>query len=107
MNACCIPSVYHQYLAESGNGGLKGWMTALDTVAVLKPIHVVASHKNKDLEDDPKAIRETRRYLEDVERVMASSHNAREFYDAMVRLYPDRKNRSALWFWGAKSLFKS
>jgi len=97
---------YHQYLAESGNGGLKAWMTALDTVASLKPTHVVASHKNKDLPDDPKVIQETRRYLEDVERVVASSHNAREFYDAMVRLYPDRKNRSALWFWGAKELFK-
>jgi hypothetical protein len=82
---------YHQYLAESGNGGLKAWMTALDTVASLKPTHVVASHKNKDLEDDPKAIQETRRYLEDVERVIASSHDAREFYDAMIRLYPDRE----------------
>jgi glyoxylase-like metal-dependent hydrolase (beta-lactamase superfamily II) len=96
----------HQYLAESGNGGLKAWMTALDIVASLKAIHVVASHKNKDFEDDPRAIQETRRYLEDVERVIATSHNAREFYDAMVRLYPDRKNRSALWFWGAKELFK-
>ena len=28
---------YHQYLAESGNGGLKAWRTALDTVATLKP----------------------------------------------------------------------
>ena len=97
---------YHQYLAESAQGGLKAWMRALDTVAGLKPAHVVAGHKNKDLADDPKAIEETRRYLEDVERVTASSHNAREFYDAMIRLYPDRKNRSALWFWGAKALFK-
>lgn len=97
---------YHQYLAESGNGGLKAWMRALDTVASLKPTHVVASHKNKDLADDPKAIQETRRYLEDVERVAAGSHNALEFYDAMIELYPDRKNRSALWFWGAKELFK-
>ena len=98
---------YHQYLAESANGGLKAWMTALDTVASLKPTRVVASHKNKDLADDPKVIQETRRYLEDAERVVASSTNAREFYDAMVKLYPDRKNRSALWFWGAKTLFKS
>jgi glyoxylase-like metal-dependent hydrolase (beta-lactamase superfamily II) len=97
---------YHQYLAESGNGGLKAWMAALDFVASLKPTHVVASHKNKGLKDDPKSIQETRRYLDDVERVIASSHNAREFYDAMVGLYPDRKNRSALWFWGAKALFK-
>lgn len=97
---------YHQYLAESGNGGLRAWMRALDTVASLKPTHVVAGHKNKELADDPKVIEETRRYLEDVERVAASSHNAREFYDAMIKLYPDRKNRSALWFWGAKELFK-
>jgi len=98
---------YHQYLIESGNGGLKAWMCALDTVASLKPTHVVASHKDKDRSDDPQVIEETRRYLEDVKRVSASSHNAREFYDAMIRLYPDRKNRSALWFWGAKKLFKS
>ncbi|HEY0781161.1 MAG TPA: hypothetical protein VGE98_01800 [Thermoanaerobaculia bacterium] len=66
----------------------------------------MAGHKNKDLPDDPKVIQETRQYLEDAERVAASSHDAREFYDAMVKLYPDRKNRSALWFWGAKVLFK-
>jgi hypothetical protein len=66
----------------------------------------VAGHKNKELADDPKVIEETRRYLEDVERVAASSRNPRAFYDAMIKLYPDRKNRSALWFWGAKELFK-
>lgn len=98
---------YHQYLAESGNGGLEAWKSALDVVAALKPTHVVAGHKDKDLPDDPKTIQDTRRYLEDVERVIAGSHDAREFYDAMIKLYPDRKNRSALWFWGAKELFKS
>ena len=98
---------YHQYLAESGNGGLEAWKRALDVVAALKPTHVVAGHKDKNLPDDPKTIQDTRRYLEDVERVVASSHNAREFYDAMIKLYPDRKNRSALWFWGAQVLFKS
>ncbi|WP_394830308.1 MBL fold metallo-hydrolase [Pendulispora rubella] len=97
---------YHQYLMESGNGGLRAWMSALDTVSSLKPTHVVASHKNKDLEDDPKAVEETRRYLEDVERTLPKSHNAREFYDAMIKLYPERKNPSALWWWGAKALFK-
>jgi hypothetical protein len=97
---------YHQYLGESANGGLRAWMTALDTVAALRATHVVASHKNKDLQDDPKTVHETRRYLEDVERVIARSGDAREFYDAMIELYPERKNRSALWFWGAKELFK-
>jgi glyoxylase-like metal-dependent hydrolase (beta-lactamase superfamily II) len=96
----------HQYLAESGNGGLQAWMKALDTVAALQPHHVVAGHKNNARPDDPTAIAETRRYLEDAERLIASSHTAREFYDAMVERYPERLNPSALWFWGAKALFK-
>jgi glyoxylase-like metal-dependent hydrolase (beta-lactamase superfamily II) len=96
----------HQYLAESGNGGLRAWMKALDAVAALQPSHVVAGHKDKARPDDPKAIAETRRYLEDAERLIASSHTAREFYDAVVDRYPDRLNPSALWFWNAKTLFK-
>jgi glyoxylase-like metal-dependent hydrolase (beta-lactamase superfamily II) len=95
----------HQYLVEGGNGGLDAWIKALDTVAALQPRHVVAGHKNPALEDDPKAIDETRRYLQDAKRVVASSHTALEYYDGMTKLYPDRLNRSALWFWGAKPLF--
>jgi glyoxylase-like metal-dependent hydrolase (beta-lactamase superfamily II) len=45
----------HLYLAESANGGIQKWMTALDTIAALRPRTVVASHKNPALPDDPKA----------------------------------------------------
>ena len=96
----------HQYLAEAANGGLQAWMKALDVVAALKPRHVVAGHKNKALADDPKTIEETRRYLQDAERLRAESHNALEFYNAIVERYPDRLNPSALWFCGAKQMFK-
>lgn len=96
----------HQYLVEAANGGLQKWMKALDMVAALRPRHVVAGHKNKALEDDPKTIDETRRYLEDAERLIGSSHTALEFYNGMMELYPDRLNPGALWFWGAKALFK-
>ena len=89
-------------MAASRHGRLR-WIS----VAARNCMNVGEYDKNKDLEDDPKAIQETRRYLEDVERVIASNHDAREFDDAMIRLYPDRKNRSALWFWGAKELFKA
>ena len=78
-------------------------MKGLDIVAALRPRHVVAGHKNKALEDDPKTIDETGRYREDAERFISRSHIAREFYDAMVTLYPDRLNPSAPWFWGAKT----
>ena len=95
----------HQYLAESANGGLQRWMRALEKVAALQPHRVVASHKNKALDDDPTAVGETRRYLEDVERLSGECHNALEFFDAMLKLYPDRLNPSALWFWGAQVMF--
>ncbi len=96
----------HQYLVEVANGGLQKWMQALDIIAALRPQRVVAGHKNKDLEDDPKTIEETRRYLQDAERLIGSSHTALEFYNAMMELYPDRLNPGALWFWGAQSLFE-
>lgn len=97
----------HQYLAETGNGGLEAWMKAVDLVAALQPRFVVAGHKNKALMDDPKAVAETRRYLEDAQRLIGTSHTALEFYNAMIALYPDRLNPSALWFWGAKALFEA
>jgi glyoxylase-like metal-dependent hydrolase (beta-lactamase superfamily II) len=95
----------HQYLVESGNGGIEQWIKALEMIAGLQPRKVVASHKNPALDDDPKAIEETRRYLQDAERLSRSCHSALEFYNAMLGLYPERLNPSALWFWGARVLF--
>ncbi len=95
----------HHYLVETGNGGLQKWIEALNTIAALQPRRVVASHKNPALDDDPKAIAETRRYLEDVERLSQNTHSALEFYNAMIELYPERLNPTALWFWGARVLF--
>jgi glyoxylase-like metal-dependent hydrolase (beta-lactamase superfamily II) len=101
-------SVYngvHQYLVESGNGGIQKWIQALDIIAALEPQKVVASHKNPALDDDPRAIEQTRKYLEDVESLSRTSHDALEFYNAMIEQYPDRLNPTALWFWGARVLF--
>jgi hypothetical protein len=71
----------------------------------VQPLRVVASHKNPALDDDPKAIAETRRHLEAVERVSQNTHSALEFYDAMIELYPERLNPTAPWSWGARVLF--
>jgi len=95
----------HLYLVESGNGGLQKWIEALDTIAALRPRRVVASHKNPALDDDPQTVQETRGYLEAVERLLRSTHSALEFYNAMIELYPERLNPTALWFWGARVLF--
>lgn len=88
----------HQYLLESGNGGLKAWLEAIDHVAALQPRAVVAGHKNKDLPDDPAILAQTRQYLLDAQRLLDAKPSPREFFDQMVELYPDRLNLGPLWY---------
>ena len=88
----------HQYLLESAHGGIKAWLHALNTVAALDPRAVVAGHKNKDLPDDPAIINQTRDYLLDAQRLLAGKPSPREFFDHMVRLYPDRLNVGPVWY---------
>jgi glyoxylase-like metal-dependent hydrolase (beta-lactamase superfamily II) len=95
----------HQYLVETGNGGVQKWISALDTIAALQPRKVVASHKNPALDDDPATIEETRTYLQDAQHLSRTCKSALEFYNSMLELYPKRLNPTALWFWGARVLF--
>jgi len=88
----------HQYLLESAHGGIKSWLQALNTVAALQPSAVVAGHKNKDLGDEPKIIDETRDYLLDAQRLLAGKPSPNEFFDHMIRLYPDRLNTGPVWY---------
>jgi glyoxylase-like metal-dependent hydrolase (beta-lactamase superfamily II) len=88
----------HQYLLESGNGGLKAWLQALNTVAALNPLAVVAGHKNAALPDDPKIIDETRNYLLDAQRLLSGKPSPEEFFAHMIRLYPDRLNVGPVWY---------
>jgi glyoxylase-like metal-dependent hydrolase (beta-lactamase superfamily II) len=93
----------HQYILEGGGGGLREWLRALDRVAGLHPRAVVAGHKNKDRPDDPAILDETRQYLQDVIRLLDDKPTAREFYDQMTGLYPDRLNPGVVWL-GARGL---
>ncbi|MFF3468183.1 hypothetical protein ACWCQN_42710 [Streptomyces sp. NPDC001984] len=88
----------HQCLLESGGGGIEKWLTALDTVAALRPRAVVAGHKNRDLPDAPSILEQTRDYLLDAQRLLAAKPSPREFYDQMLQLYPDRLNASPVWY---------
>jgi hypothetical protein len=58
---------------------------------------VVAGHKVPENDDDPRIIGETRQYLRDFDRLNEATANARELYDAMLELYPDRANPGSLW----------
>ena len=87
----------HLYLAESGPQGRREWIAALDKIESLQPRAVVAGHKRAGNDDDPRILEETRKYIRDFDRVVEETATARELYDAMRALYPDRVNPGALW----------
>lgn len=64
---------------------------------------MVASHKDPDRPDDPANVGYTRRYLDDVDRVLEASTTPMELFDGMTRLHPGRINPGILWF-GALTL---
>jgi hypothetical protein len=71
----------------------------------LKPRAVIAGHKLPDNDDDPRNIGETQQYLRDFDRLEVATTTARELYEAMLELYPDRANPGSLWG-GAKAAKK-
>jgi glyoxylase-like metal-dependent hydrolase (beta-lactamase superfamily II) len=87
----------HLYLAESSAQTRREWIAALDTVESLKPRAVIAGHKKPDKDDNPRIIEETRRYIRDFERFAEVTTRARELYDRMLEIYPNRANPGALW----------
>jgi glyoxylase-like metal-dependent hydrolase (beta-lactamase superfamily II) len=88
----------HLYLAESDAQTRREWITALDKIEALNPRAVVASHKRPENDDDPRIIEETRQYIRDFDRLVATTKSAEELYDAMLKLYPTRINPGwALW----------
>jgi glyoxylase-like metal-dependent hydrolase (beta-lactamase superfamily II) len=87
----------HLYLAESNAETRHEWITALDTIESLRPSTVIAGHKKPEKKDSPKIIEETRQYIRDFDRLSRITTPARELYDEMLQLYPNRANPGALW----------
>ena len=87
----------HLYLAESNAQTRREWIAALDTIEALKPRAVIAGHKKAERDDDPRIIEETRQYIRDFERLAEATATARELYDKMLELYPNRANPGSLW----------
>ncbi len=87
----------HLYLAESNAQARREWITALDTIETVKPRAVIAGHKKADRDDSPAIIEETRQYIRDFERAASMTATARELYDQMLEIYPDRANPGSLW----------
>ena len=98
----------HQYLGESGNGGRDAWRAATGTVKALGPRRVVASHKNKELDDDAtRVIAQTRRYLDDADAELATNPTAAGFFHAMLGRYPERRLGATTLWAGANELYAS
>ncbi len=87
----------HLYLAESNAQTRREWIAALDTIESLQPRAVIAGHKRPGNDDGPRIIEETRQYIRAFDRVAETTTTARELYDQMFSLYPDRVNPGALW----------
>ena len=87
----------HLYLAESSKRTRPEWLHALDKIAALRPLNVIAGHKVPDGDDDPRHIEETRKYIQDFIGLNEVTGTARELYDRMLEHYPNRLNPGALW----------
>ncbi len=94
----------HPYLSETDTQSRLEWISTLDQLEALKPKAVVAGHKVPENDDDPRIIAETRQYIGDFNRLNAATTTARELYDAMLEIHPDRANPGSLW--GAASAAK-
>jgi len=95
----------HPYLGETDTASRLEWISTLDKLERLKPTAVVAGHKVPENDDDPRIIAETRQYLRDFNRLNDATATARELYDAMLEIYPDRVNPGSLW--GAANIAKT
>ena len=87
----------HLYLAESDPDRRKAWIAAIDTIEALDPRAVISGHKRVGRADDPRILEETRKYIRDFDRIDAATTSARELYDQMLAIYPDRVNPGVLW----------
>ena len=87
----------HPFLGETDTQSRIEWISTLDKLEALKPKAVIAGHKVPENDDNPRIIAETRQYLRDFNRLNTATTTARELYNAMLEIYPDRVNPGSLW----------
>ena len=87
----------HLFLAETTKQTRQDWIAALDKLDSLHPKAAVAGHKNPDNPDSPDNIGATKKYLEDFEQLNNETSSAKELFNKMFALYPERANPGSLW----------
>ncbi len=78
----------HMYVGDTTPEGRQNWIADLDRMAALNPSMVVAGHKKPGAPDSVLAIQETKRYLEDFDRLKKTAASEQELFDQMTTLYP-------------------
>jgi hypothetical protein len=66
-------------------------------VTEINPSTVIVGHGPLSPDNSPDHIDATRRYILDFDRLERETGTARELYDAMLSLYPNRINPGSLW----------
>ncbi|MGA7830305.1 MAG: MBL fold metallo-hydrolase [Terracidiphilus sp.] len=79
----------HMYVGDTTPESRKNWIADLERLAALNPAIVVAGHKKPGAPDSPAAIQETRRYLEDFDRLQKTAASDNDLFDQIRALYPD------------------
>jgi len=83
--------VYNQcrmYVGDTTAESRENWIAALDRLAALNPAIVVAGHKKPGAPDSAATIQDTKRYLQDFDRVQKTAKSDQELFDQMTELYP-------------------
>ncbi|HSZ63439.1 MAG TPA: hypothetical protein VK828_16685 [Terriglobales bacterium] len=76
------------YVGDTTPESRKNWIAALDRLAALNPRMIVAGHKKPGAPDSPSTIQDTKRYLQDFDRLQKTAASDRELFDQMTELYP-------------------
>ena len=83
--------------AETNAKSRENWIASLDQIAAMEPRIVVSGHKRVGAADDPKTIGDSRQYLLDFSRVVATEETVEDIVSAMLTLHSDRDNTRVVW----------
>jgi glyoxylase-like metal-dependent hydrolase (beta-lactamase superfamily II) len=78
----------HMYVGDTTPESRLNWIAALDRLAALNPAIVVAGHKKPGAPDSASTIQDTKRYLQDFDRLQKTTASDKELFDQMTELYP-------------------
>ena len=76
------------YVGATTPESRQNWIADLDRLAALNPTMVVAGHKKPGAPDSPATIQDSKRYIQDYDRLKKTATSDHELFDQMTALYP-------------------